>query len=83
MELNHVHVMGDLTSRNLSEMKAYTKVEVQIDMLALYKEAYKKLEEEYIKDELTDDDVNVYFSDIVNYNGDTPFDYQSMRKNIH
>lgn len=36
--------MGDMNSRNLSEMKAYSKVEVQIDMLALYKFAYDEVE---------------------------------------
>lgn len=34
--------MGDASSRNLSEMKAYTKVEVQADMIEIYREAHKK-----------------------------------------
>lgn len=28
MQLGNIHVMGDMNSRNLSEMKAYSKVEV-------------------------------------------------------
>lgn len=77
--------MGDLMSRNLSDMKAYTKVEIQVDMLAVYKWAYDKLEIEYIKDELTDEEISVSFNDLLNYKGDDDFannQYERMRENV-
>lgn len=47
MQLGNIHVMGDINGRNLTEMKAYSKVEVQVDMLALYKQAYDDLEVDF------------------------------------
>lgn len=47
MQLGNIHVMGNINGRNLTEMKAYSKVEVQVDMLALYKQAYDDLEVDF------------------------------------
>lgn len=54
--------MGDMNNRNISEMKAYSKIEVQMDMLALYQNAYDETET-YLQG-FRDDDVGVAFSDI-------------------
>lgn len=54
--------MGDASSRNLSQMKAYTRVEIQADMLALYKEAHKKLSK-YLDDK-ADEGYKIKYLDI-------------------
>lgn len=40
-----IWVYGDTWSRNVSNMKAYTKFEVKADMVAIYKEAYDNIME--------------------------------------
>lgn len=62
MQVGNIHIMGDMNSRNLSEMKAYSKLEVQIDMLALYKQAYDDVEADL--EGYRGSDVGVSFGDI-------------------
>ena len=44
---DHVYVYGDALDRNVSNMKAYTKFELKVDMLEVYKEAYDNIMESF------------------------------------
>ena len=62
LNLGNIHVMGEITSRDPTQMKAYTKVELQVNMLKLYEFAYNKVED-WISDQ-KGDGKKVGFDDI-------------------
>ena len=46
---NHVLVMGEYITEDFEKMKAYTKLEVKLDIYEVYREAHHRVEEDLLK----------------------------------